>query len=220
MKKINLIKSHLLSASWVLFSTLSATAVAETNNKADSGEVKRLANYFVAQDKSLTSKIDFDSFMKLAKKVEDYRAKRLIPVNEFLAKAKEPNTIILDSRSKEMYDRKHLKGALHLNFADYNQISLYKIIPDKNTTILIYCNNNFIDDQQNFASKMAVTPKDLNGKPTYQNNITLALNIPTFINLYGYGYHNVYELADLVSVNDPRLAFEGSEVKGDNQPNK
>lgn len=220
MKKINLIKSHLLSASWVLFSTLSATAVAETNNKADSGEVKRLANYFVAQDKSLTSKIDFDSFMKLAKKVEYYRAKRLIPVNEFLAKAKEPNTIILDSRSKEMFDRKHLKGALHLNFADYNQISLYKIIPDKNTTILIYCNNNFIDDQQNFASKMAVTPKDLNGKPTYQNNITLALNIPTFINLYGYGYHNVYELADLVSVNDTRLAFEGSEVKGDNQPNK
>lgn len=118
-----------------------------------------------------------------------------------------------------MYDRKHLKGAIHLNYSDYNQISLYRLIPDKNTTILIYCNNNFIDDQQNFASKMAVTPKDLDGKQIYVNNLTLALNIPTFINLYGYGYRNVYELADLVSVNDKRLEFVGSTVDEQiNQP--
>jgi hypothetical protein len=40
----------------------------------------------------------------------------------------------------------------------------------------------------------------------------LALNIPTYINLYGYGYRNVYELNELVSVRDPRVAFEGTTV--------
>jgi len=43
--------------------------------------------------------------------------------------------------------------------------------------------------------------------------IMMALNIPTYINLYGYGYRNVYELNELVNVNDPRIAFEGSIVE-------
>ena len=40
----------------------------------------------------------------------------------------------------------------------------------------------------------------------------MALNIPTYINLYGYGYRNVYELDELVNVKDPRIHFEGSIV--------
>lgn len=213
MKKNNQIKHYFLTSSLAILITLALPATAKTTTKVNKAEVNRLSNYFIAQDKSVSSKIDFDGYMKLAEEVKQYRAKRLLPLNQFLAKSKNSKTIILDSRSKEMYDRKHLKGAIHLNFSDYNQISLYELIPDKNTTILIYCNNNFIDDQENFASKMAVTPTDLNGLPSYRDKISLALNIPTFINLYGYGYRNVYELADLVSVNDKRLEFEGSEVK-------
>ena len=30
----------------------------------------------------------------------------------------------------------------------------------------------------------------------------LSLNIQTFINLYGYGYRNVYELGEVVNFND------------------
>ncbi|MBK7146479.1 MAG: hypothetical protein IPH76_15185 [Xanthomonadales bacterium] len=40
----------------------------------------------------------------------------------------------------------------------------------------------------------------------------LALNVPTYITLYGYGYRNVYELDELVQVTDPRIRFEGSIV--------
>jgi hypothetical protein len=40
----------------------------------------------------------------------------------------------------------------------------------------------------------------------------MALNIPTYITLYGYGYRNVYELNELVKVSDPRITFEGSVV--------
>ena len=45
---------------------------------------------------------------------------------------------------------------------------------------------------------------------TKQSNMTL--NVPTYINLYGYGYRNVYELDELVNVNDRRISFEGSIV--------
>ncbi len=40
----------------------------------------------------------------------------------------------------------------------------------------------------------------------------MALNVPTYINLYGYGYRNVYELDELVNVKDRRITFEGSIV--------
>ncbi len=46
----------------------------------------------------------------------------------------------------------------------------------------------------------------------------MALNIPTYINLYGYGYRNVYELHELVNVDDPRIAFEGSIVAQSKKP--
>ena len=33
----------------------------------------------------------------------------------------------------------------------------------------------------------------------------LALNVPTFINLYGYGYRNVFELKGMHSLEDPEI---------------
>ena len=35
----------------------------------------------------------------------------------------------------------------------------------------------------------------------------------TYINLYGYGYRNIYELDELVNVNDSRIECLGTEVK-------
>jgi hypothetical protein len=43
--------------------------------------------------------------------------------------------------------------------------------------------------------------------------LMLALNVPTYITLYGYGYRNVYELDELVQVTDPRIRFEGNIVE-------
>jgi len=42
--------------------------------------------------------------------------------------------------------------------------------------------------------------------------IALALNMPSFINLYGYGYKNVYELSENLSVKDERLKLGGADV--------
>ncbi|HEY6160358.1 MAG TPA: rhodanese-like domain-containing protein [Bacteroidia bacterium] len=152
------------------------------------------------------SKVDFDAFEKLTSEVKEYRKSHLVDLNSFLKMSTEENVIILDTRSDSMYASKHVKGARHLNFSDFTQFNLARIIPSADTKVLIYCNNNFSNDQQNFATKyvMPEMVKDRDVKP-----ITLALNIPTFINLYGYGYRNVYELSELVSVNDPRIEFEG-----------
>ena len=153
------------------------------------------------------SKVDFDVFETLTKEVKEYRKNRLVSLATFLSYAKEKNTIMLDTRSTEMYNRKHVKGAIHLDFSDFTEANLRSLIPSADTRILIYCNNNFSDDRFRFATK-SIAPK-ISG-PTKE--ITLALNIPTFINLYGYGFKNVYELADLVSVRDPSIQFEGSDV--------
>ena len=82
------------------------------------------------------------------KEVKPYRAERLISAEEFVRMSQEENVVILDTRSKEMYDAKHIKGAIHLNFSDFTQTNLERIIPMPETKILIYCNNNIDDDQK------------------------------------------------------------------------
>lgn len=169
-----------------------------------------------AQEKTYSkAKVSFDDFKNLVSEVEPHRADRLIDLDTFLKMSKESGVIILDTRSTFRFERIHIKGARHLSFTDFTQANLANVIPSFETTILIYCNNNFEGNQIDFASKIAI--------PVAQPNITLtsqfavqakprmmALNIPTYVNLYGYGYHNVYELDELVNVADPRIEFEGT----------
>lgn len=158
------------------------------------------------QTKLPPSKVNFTEFIELAQEVQKHRGNRVVHLDKWLKMSREPNTIILDTRSKKMYDAKHIKGAIHLNFADFNTESLKKILPNKNTRILIYCNNNIDNEPLIFVSKVYIprTPKEIRR--------TLALNVPTFINLYGYGYKNIYELADLVDAKSKLLKFEGTRI--------
>jgi hypothetical protein len=161
------------------------------------------------------AKVSFEDFKNLVSEVEPHRAQRLISLDTLLAMSKRPNVIILDTRSDFRFDRKHIKGAVHLAFTDFTQENLEKVIPDLMTTILLYCNNNFQDDQVDFATKMA-RPRMTQPMGQFRQQekpIMLALNIPTYINLYGYGYRNIFELSELVNVNDPRIEFEGTVVK-------
>ena len=149
-----------------------------------------------AQNEAL-SKVDIEKFLNLSVEAKNHRAQRLVSLDEFIQMSKEPKTIVLDTRSKKMFDMRHIKGAVHLNFSDFTAAKLEKVIPNKETRILIYCNNNFIDDPRDM---------DLKSPP-------LALNIPTFINLFGYGYENIYELGSFVSVKSSKLEFGGEVAK-------
>jgi len=177
------------------------------------------ANVGLAQDtKYPKARVSFDDFKGLVAEVETHRASRLIDLNTFLKMSEEEGVMILDSRSDFRFDRIHLKGASHLAFTDFTQDNLTKVIPNPETKILIYCNNNFDGDQTDFASKVAVPrPKPANAVATQfaaqAKPLMMALNIPTYVNLYGYGYRNVYELHELVGVSDPRITFEGTVVE-------
>ncbi len=154
-----------------------------------------------------TALVNYTSFERLVEEVRSHRKQRLVDLKTFSELSKEDNVIILDTRSKQFYDRIRIKGAINLPFTEFTQQSLRYTVPDKNTKILIYCNNNIEDEPINFASKV-VTQDEL-----FQDvKLTLALNIPTYINLYGYGYRNVFELHEFISVKDQRIEFEGTHV--------
>lgn len=178
--------------------------------------------HFLTAEKSVheypKSMASYSDFAQLVDEVQEYRKLRLLSLDHFLAQSKKENTIILDTRSRFRYERKHLKGAINLPFSDFTQMELAKIIPNPDMTVLIYCNNNFRDDPINFPTKLFIpSESSLNEDGSSQFNVQqkpvmLALNIPTFINLYGYGYRNIYELDEFVDVKDARIKFEGSLV--------
>ena len=163
-----------------------------------------LANTFAFRK----AKVDFDGYEKLLEVVKEHRKNRLIDLETFKTMSKQKNVVVLDARSANMYKSKHIKGAVNMNFSDFTRQNLASVIPDLETTVLIYCNNNFEGDEVNFASKVARPIPALKSK----QDLSLALNIPVYINLYGYGYRNVYELSELINVFDGRVEYEGLAV--------
>ena len=135
--------------------------------------------------------VDYDGFQSLIDEVGAVRQARLVSLDEFLRLAQSDNAMILDTRSALDYAFGHIDGAVNLPFSEFTDEKLAKVIGDKQRPILIYCNNNFEDDIEPVVLKRA----------------TLALNIPTFINLYGYGYQNIFELEELIAIEDPRIRW-------------
>lgn len=133
--------------------------------------------------------VDYAAFAALTQELQQYRANRLITLDQFIALAGQNNAIILDTRSAAAFQFGHIKGAVNLPFSDFTDNKLEKLLGDKTRPILIYCNNNFTD----------------NVFPVARKSASLALNIPTFINLYGYGYHNIYELNDVIQTVGSRV---------------
>ena len=138
--------------------------------------------------------IDMPGYLRIANEAAAHRATRRVSEADFIRMSREPGTVILDARSKEKYDELHVKGAINLSFPDIAIASLAQTIPDKNTLILIYCNNNFRNAEGPFPGKLAKA----------------SLNLSTFIALYSYGYRNVYELAPLIDIDKSKLTFETS----------
>lgn len=139
--------------------------------------------------------IDMKGFLKLAGEAAEHRENRRLTEDEFIEMSKESGVTVLDARSKQRYDELHIAGAVNLSFPDITVASLESMFPDKNQKILIYCNNNFVNEEQAFPRKMA----------------TASLNLSTYISLYTYGYRNVYELGPLLDVKTTKLELVKSE---------
>ena len=136
--------------------------------------------------------VDYAGFARLATELGPVREAHRLPWQEFISRARAEGAILLDARTPAAFARGHIDGAINLPFTDFTADSLRAAIgPDANRPIYIYCNNNFRDHR---------APVPLKSAP-------LALNIPTFINLHGYGYANVWELADVIGTSDPGVTW-------------
>ena len=138
--------------------------------------------------------IDMPGFLKVANRAAFQRQSHRVSEDEFIRMSKEPDTVILDARSQQKFVLLHVTGAINLSFPDIDIASLQKTLPDKNTRVLIYCNNNFRGNEIAMASKAP----------------SASLNLSTYITLYNYGYHNVYELAPYVDVHTTKLPLTGT----------
>ena len=89
-----------------------------------------------------------------------------------------------------------MRGARNLSLPDITEAELAKIIPSKQTRILIYCNNNFSNEPEAFPAK----------------NLAASLNVYTMNVLFAYGYTNVYELGPLVDIRKSIIPFDRGEA--------
>lgn len=145
-----------------------------------------------AQDAPANPQIDYPGFVELAGKVGAYREQRRLPWDAFAARALADGAILLDARSETAFAQGHIEGAINLPLPDFTAERLAEVLgPDKDRPVYIYCNNNFADDRV----------------PVVTKKVELALNIPTFINLVGYGYANVWELADVIRTDGPGVRW-------------
>jgi hypothetical protein len=132
--------------------------------------------------------IDYPGFVELAAEVGEYRETRRLPWDEFATRALANGAILLDARSETAFAQGHIDGAINLPLPDFTAERLAEVLgPDKDRPVYIYCNNNFADDRP----------------PVVTKRLELALNIPTFINLVGYGYANVWELGEVIRMDGP-----------------
>lgn len=139
--------------------------------------------------------IDMEAYLKASAEAAQHRKTHRVSEEDFIKMSKDAGTIVLDARSPDKYKLMHIKGAVNLCFTDITIESLPRVLPDKTARILIYCNNNFVNAEKAFPSKMA----------------TLSLNLSTYIALYAAGYRNVYELAPTIDPAKSKLTFETAE---------
>ncbi len=138
--------------------------------------------------------IDMRGYLRISAEAAEHRESRRLTEEAFIQMTREPGTVILDARSREKYNELHVKDAINLSFPDITVESLKTTLPDKDTRILIYCNNNFVGAERAFPTKIAVG----------------SLNLSTYIALYGYGYRNVYELGPLLDIKTTKLELVSS----------
>lgn len=141
--------------------------------------------------------INYAAFQSQVVTVGEMRKDRRITEEEFIEMARDPSTVILDARSARRFSLLHVKGAKHLSLPDMTAEELEKIIPSKSSRILIYCNNNFLNEPAASPSKAP----------------SASLNIHTVNALYSYGYTNVYELGPLIDIREVKIEFEGSRAR-------
>ncbi len=121
----------------------------------------------------------------------------------FLALKEKGAVAVLDVRSKDSYDRRHLAGSLNAPLTDLTEKNLPALAPDKDAPVVLVCDFTF------FPTRM------------------LSMTLQAYPVLKSQGYKNIYRLnlwqgkqgSGMVSqeAQEKALDFEGTEVKPSQQ---
>lgn len=76
----------------------------------------------------------------------DFKA-HTMSIEEFKKLVDDKNVRIFDLRTEDQYEQGHIKNARHLG-ADMDEKRLKELIPDKNTKVIVYCNNTIFPSRQ------------------------------------------------------------------------
>lgn len=142
------------------------------------------------------AQIDYEAFESTVEATGPVRENRRLTEAEFLEMLGQDGVVLLDARSAQRYEQRHIVGAVNLPFTEFTAENLAAVIPSPDTPILIYCNNNFEGDEIAFALKSPPA----------------SLNISTYNNLVIYGYDNIHELGPRLDIEKTQIPFAGSLV--------
>lgn len=124
----------------------------------------------------IEKEIDYEAYYKKAGELNSLRKERTIGVNKLLEMKEDKKTIILDVRSKLSYECSHIDGAINIPYSDIKEGTLESIIPNKDTRVVIYCDNGI----EEMITRV------------------MPLSMQAFPLLYQLGYQNIYELESSV----------------------
>ena len=214
-----------MNVKWLFISCLSFVVSASVANAQQSAQQSLPQSGTKPREAVETRNIglscDSTSFLFFAQQAEELRVKSRLSARDFAKFSKEPNTIVLDARSKEAHNLLRIKGSINLPYTSMAEANLSKVIPTKSTRILIYCRNNIVSAPPRNQNGAAAKPEGARHPyPSEMENqfeatgkaASIGLNIPTYITLFIYGYKNVWELDPAVDPNDSPLEFESGKT--------
>jgi hypothetical protein len=148
-----------------------------------------LALNSLAQPVFTNRSADLHAYVANARNADAIRKSRHLTEDQFLQAMAEPGVVLLDTRNAAAYKLRHVKDAVNLSLPDLSAASVAPLVPAKSTKVLVYGSNNFPEAA---SPAPAASPK-----------------ISAFVNLYTYGYTNIFELGPVVDVKTTKLPLAG-----------
>ncbi len=125
---------------------------------------------------------------------------------DFLKLQGQGNVVVLDVRSKESFDRRHLKGSINAPLTELTEKNLPVLVPDKNAHVVLACEYSFGPVRMLSMTMQAYPVLKLNG----------------YTNIYRLNLWGRFGGGDMLGAEEQEkaLAFEGSDVKPPTPPEK
>lgn len=139
------------------------------------------------------------------RQAEEWLQEHRLSEDAFIRLSREPGTVVLDVSDGETYRLLHVAGARHLTWqelADADAVG--KVLPDRETRILIYENNNYRTVRRRFETHQSMAAEFSEERRSSGENVAVCRA------LQRHGYRHIYELAPYVRIDRSQLPLVAS----------